>query len=225
MNKKKITILFDLDGTLIDSTEAILESFHYAFQKQGFNFTGDDEEIKSHIGYPLDIMFVALGVEKNVVMDFVDSYKENYQRISEEKTVLLDFAKESVAEAAKFARLAVVTTKTTKYTIILLKKLGIFEYFETIIGRQEVKNPKPDPEPVLTALKKMNIVPSRDVFMIGDTKLDLIAANSASISSCGVLCGYGYKKELCCYTPLVTTNALEAVNLIKSTVSKAYCKL
>ncbi len=221
MNNKNITILFDLDGTLIDSTEAILESFYYAFNKQGYNFSGDDEEIKSHIGYPLDIMFANLGIEKEKVVDFVNSYKENYQKISEEKTILLEFAKEAVEEASKFAKLAVVTTKTTKYSIPLLKNLGIFEYFEVIIGRQEVQNPKPDPEPIEVALKKMKIVPSRDVFMIGDTKLDLIAANRANVSSCGVLCGYGYKKELCCYTPYVTTNALEAVNLIKSTISKA----
>ena len=218
---KNITILFDLDGTLIDSTEAILESFHYAFKKQKFEFNGDDEEIKSHIGYPLDIMFAALGVTEDKVVSFVDSYKENYQKISEEKTVLLEFAKESVQEAFTFARLAVVTTKTTQYSIPLLKNLGIFEYFETIIGRQEVKNPKPDPEPINVALKNMNVEPSRDIFMIGDTKLDLIAANRANISSCGVLCVYGYKKELCCYTPHVVTNALEAVKLIKSTISKA----
>jgi phosphoglycolate phosphatase len=218
---KTITILFDLDGTLIDSTEAILESFYYAFEKQKFDFLGDDEEIKSHIGYPLDIMFASLGVEENKVMDFVDSYKENYQKISKEKTILLEFAKESVQEAFSFARLGVVTTKTTQYSIPLLKNLGIFEYFETIIGRQEVENPKPNPEPIEKALKNMNIKPSRDVFMIGDTKLDLIAANRANISSYGVLCGYGYKKELCCYTPNVVTNALEAVKLIKSTIFKA----
>ena len=218
---KNITILFDLDGTLIDSTEAILESFHYAFEKEKFQFNGNDEEIKSHIGYPLDIMFANLGVSEDRVTDFVNSYKENYQKISEAKTVLLDFAKESVIEAYKFARLAVVTTKTTQYSIPLLKNLGIFEYFETIIGRQEVKNPKPDPEPIEVALKNMNLEPSREVFMIGDTKLDLIAANRAGISSCGVLCGYGYKKELCCYTPYVVTNPLEAVKLIKSTISKA----
>ena len=221
MNNKNITILFDLDGTLIDSTEAILESFYYAFEKQNYNFSGDDEEIKSHIGYPLDVMFANLGIEQDKVVDFVNSYKDNYRKISEEKTILLDFAKEAVVEASKFAKLAVVTTKTTIYSIPLLKNLGIFEYFEVIIGHQEVQNPKPDPEPIEVALKKMKIVPSKDVFMIGDTKLDLIAANRANVSSCGVLCGYGYKKELCCYTPYVTTNALEAVNLIKSTIFKA----
>jgi len=218
---KNITILFDLDGTLIDSTEAILESFYYTFQKQKFEFHGDDEEIKSHIGYPLDIMFTNLGVEQKKVMDFVNSYKEYYRKISEEKTFLLDFVEEAVQEAFTFARLGVVTTKTTQYSIPLLKNLALFEYFETIIGRQEVKNPKPDPEPIQMALKNMKINPSRDVFMIGDTKLDLIAANRANISSCGVLSGYGYKKELSCYTPFVTTNTLEAVKLIKSSISKA----
>jgi len=221
VSKKNIIILFDLDGTLIDSTEAILESFHYTFKKQDFNFMGDDEEIKSHIGYPLDVMFSALGVEQNKVIDFVESYKEKYREISKEKTVLLEYAKQSVQEAAKFARLGVVTTKTTQYSIPLLKNLDLYEYFETIIGRQEVKNPKPDPEPIEVALKNMKVEASRDIFMIGDTKLDLIAANRANISSCGVLSGYGYKKELNSYTPYVTTNALEAVNLIKNIISKA----
>jgi len=220
VSKKNIIILFDLDGTLIDSTEAILESFHYTFKKQDFNFMGDDEEIKSHIGYPLDVMFSALGVEQNKVIDFVESYKEKYREISKEKTVLLEYAKQSVQEAAKFARLGVVTTKTTQYSIPLLKNLDLYEYFETIIGRQEVKNPKPDPEPIEVALKNMKVEASRDIFMIGDTKLDLIAANRANISSCGVLCGYGYKKELNSYTPYVNTNALEAVNLIKNIISK-----
>lgn len=222
---KNITILFDLDGTLIDSTEAILESFYYTFTKQKFEFNGDDEEIKSHIGYPLDIMFTNLGVEQAKVMTFVDTYKEHYRKISEEKTFLLDFAKEAVQKASTFARLAVVTTKTTQYSIPLLKNLALFEYFEIIIGRQEVKNPKPDPEPIQTALKNMKIKPSKNVFMVGDTKLDLIAANRAHISSCGVLSGYGDKKELSCYTPFVTTNTLEAIKLIESSISKAYYKL
>ena len=218
---KKTTILFDLDGTLIDSTEAILESFYYAFEKQQFNFVGDDAAIKSHIGYPLDVMFHNLGVDKDKVWDFVDSYKENYQKISEEKTKLIEGAKESVALATTFSRVGVVTTKTTEFSIKLLKTLGIWENIEVIIGRQEVENPKPSPEPVEKALKMMNILPSKDVFMIGDTKLDLIAANKAGVSSCGVLSGYGYKEELSSYTPLVVTDALEAIKLIKSTVSKA----
>ena len=221
MNKKETIILFDLDGTLIDSTEAILESFSYAFNDQNFAFTGTQEDIKNLIGYPLDIMFEKLGVNKKDASKFVNSYKENYRKISEEKTLLLENAKKAVEYASTFARLGVVTTKTTQYSIPLLKNFGIYEFFETIIGRQEVKNPKPDPEPIQKALKNLNIEANMKVFMIGDTKLDLIAANSAQVSSIGVLCGYGYKEELLKYTPHIAANSLEAINLIKSIISKA----
>jgi len=71
-------ILFDLDGTLIDSTEAILESFGVAFGSFGDNIP-DDESIKSHIGHPLDVMFVNLGVAKDRVDDYVQAYKNHYR--------------------------------------------------------------------------------------------------------------------------------------------------
>lgn len=214
MNKNK-TILFDLDGTLIDSTEAILESFYHAINIQDFNFKGSDESIKQSIGYPLDIMFEKAGVEKTRVWDFVDSYKSHYRKISEEKTVLLNNAKESVELASTFARIGVVTTKTTQYTIPLLKNLGIWDFFETIIGRQEVQNPKPHPEPVLKALKNMELKPSKNIYMIGDTKLDIIAANKAGISNVAVLCGYGKENDLKLYTNYIVEDSLEAVKIVR----------
>lgn len=209
-------ILFDLDGTLIDSTEAILASFHFAFKDQEFDFKGTNQDIEDLVGYPLDHMFGELGVKKERVWDFVDSYKSNYKKISEAQTVLLENAKESVELASSFATLGVVTTKTTLYSIPLLKNFGIWEQFETIIGRQEVENPKPHPEPIFKACEALKVEPSSDVFIIGDTKLDLIAANEAGIRSVAVLSGYGNKEELSSFTPYVTNDALGAVELIKS---------
>ncbi len=221
MKNKNITILFDLDGTLIDSTEAIIASFHYAFSDQNFQYEKEDSEIIKLIGYPLDHMFRELGVDKDKIWDFVDSYKENYRQISQEQTLLLQNAKASVELAASFATLGVVTTKTTLYSIPLLENFGIRNYFDTIIGRQEVENPKPHPEPILKACERLQIFPSKDIFMIGDTKLDLIASNEAGISSIGVLCGYGSKKELQPFTPHVCKDSLEAVKLVQELYSKA----
>ena len=145
---------------------------------------------------------------------FVDSYKIHYRKISQEKTTLLPDALEAVKEASKIARLGIVTTKTTQYSIPLLENFGLLKYFETIIGRQEVTNPKPHPEPILTALKNLNVKANLKCYIIGDTKLDLIAGNEAKISSVGVLCGYGYEDELKKYTHLIATNSLDAVKLI-----------
>lgn len=216
MNKETI-ILFDLDGTLIDSTDAILASFNNSFKELNFNFQGNDQDIKNLIGYPLDVMYVNLGVEDERKWEFVDTYKNHYKKISKEQTYLLENAIEAVQEAASFARVSVVTTKTRKYTMPLLENLNIVNHFEVITGRENVENPKPHPEPILTTLEQMNYDKNlHNVWMIGDTKLDLIAANDAKINSVGVLCGYGEENELKNYTSHIQNTAFEAVKHIKS---------
>lgn len=216
MEKNKI-IFFDLDGTLIDSTEAIVSTFYHSFKELGFDFNGDDETIKSLIGYPLDIMYKELGVDESKVWDFVDSYKNRYRVISKEQTVLLENAYEAVYEASLFARVSVVTTKTRMFTIPLLEHFNIAQFFEVVTGRENVQNPKPHPEPILITLEQMNYDKNKhSVWMIGDTKLDLIAANDANVNSIGVLCGYGDKEELLKYTNIIKSNALDAINHIKT---------
>jgi len=205
-------ILFDLDGTLIDSTEAILESFMVAFQT--FDTTvPPDEAIKAQIGHPLDAMFLTLGVEKSKVWEYVDAYKMHYRKISCAKTVLLPNAREAVMLARKYATLGVVTTKTAKYSIELLEHMGLMQYFDVLIGREDVEHPKPHPEPIIKALSKLQ----RDTtkyWMIGDTPMDLLAAKAANINSVAVTCGYADEDTLCQYTDNVSQTALEAVKFI-----------
>ncbi len=208
-------ILFDLDGTLIDSTEAIVSTFHHAFKEMNYDFKGTDKDIMDLIGHPLDIMFLDLGIDEDVVWDFVHAYKERYRKISTEKTLLLCDAIETLEYASKFARLSVVTTKTGAYTIPLLEHFGILKYFEIITGREHVENPKPHPEPILITLDQMKIGKTSNIWMIGDTQLDILAANSAGVNSVGVLCGYGSEDDLKQYTSFISKNSLEAVKLIK----------
>ena len=207
-------ILFDLDGTLIDSTDAILESFHHTFEVHNFPHASD-KEIKALIGYPLDLMYLNLGIEKEQVWDFVDTYKKHYRKISTEQTYLLDFAKEGVIKASEFASLAIVTTKTASYSTALMEHFGLMNYFEVLIGREDVQNPKPHAEPILKAMQSF-YTEGKEIWMIGDTKLDLISAKNAGVNSIGVLSGYDDLKTIQEHTDVIFNNALEAVNFLKN---------
>ncbi|MDD3475651.1 MAG: HAD family hydrolase [Sulfurimonas sp.] len=201
-------ILFDLDGTLIDSTDAILESFHHSFSKHGHECK-KDKDIKALIGYPLDIMFENLGIEKKEIWDMVATYKERYREISTQKTELLKNAREAVLLAKKFATLGIVTTKTAQYSKELMQHFDLMQYFEVLIGREDVQNPKPHAEPILKALDKMD-TKNREIWMIGDTKLDIIAAKNANINSIAVLSGYDDLETLKKFTNVIFNDALEA---------------
>ncbi len=201
-------ILFDLDGTLIDSTEAILESFHHSFDRHGYE-SKKDEEIKALIGYPLDIMYENLGVDSKEIWDLVATYKEHYRDISTQKTELLKNAQEAVLLAKEFATLGIVTTKTAQYSKLLMEHFDLMQYFEVLIGREDVQNPKPNAEPILKALEKMD-TKDREIWMIGDTKLDLIAAKNANVNSIAVLSGYDNLETLKKFTNVILNDALEA---------------
>ncbi len=207
-------ILFDLDGTLIDSTEAIIESFSNSFKKFGL-LPPKEEDILVQIGHPLFDMFVNLGISKEEAQKFVAAYKENYRKIHTKKTKLLPKAKEAVKLAYNSgAKLGVVTTKTGKYSIELLEHFNLMNYFDVLIGSEDVKKHKPNPEPINKALKLLNVTPSNNVYMIGDTCMDMIAAKRAGIGAVGVEFKYTPKEELLKCVKMVKSGVFEAVSNI-----------
>ncbi len=207
-----MTILFDLDGTLIDSTEAILESFHNSFDVYKHPHPSD-EVIKSLIGHPLDSMYLDIGIEEGLVWDFVRTYKEHYQKIYMDKTVLLDYAEEAVHEAKKIASLGIVTTKTGLYSRLLMEHFGLMDAFDVLIGREDVTNPKPHPEPIEKALSLMNCH-KEECWMVGDTRLDIASAQRAGVKSVAVTSGYDKMDELLTLTEIIEENAFKAVEYI-----------
>lgn len=209
MNK---TILFDLDGTLIDSTDAILNSFQGAFKALGLT-SKNNEEIKNLIGYPLEQMFRMLYPDKvNLSKEFALAYCEIYAQIYLEQTTLLPKAKEALELGSEIADLGIVTTKGGKFTPILLDYLGVKKFFKTLITLEDVINPKPSSEPIILALKRLNKT-QENAYMIGDTILDIQAAISANITPLALACGYGNENELKAYS-MVFLNAYEAVSYI-----------
>ena len=207
-------ILFDLDGTLIDSSEAIFESFYHSFDSHKHP-RPPLAMIHSLVGLPLEDMFMALGVKENIPQ-FIQTYKEHYRTISIPKTRLLPDAFEAVNLASEFASLGVVTTKTGRYSKELLEAFGILEKFNIVIGREDVVNPKPDKEPILKALNYFQEESYNDVWMIGDTCLDIEASNNANINSIALLGGHGLEGDLRQCSKIICHNSLEAIKYLKS---------
>jgi len=210
---EKMIILFDLDGTLIDSTEAILESFYHSIHSHGEIDELNDEMITSQIGHTLETMFAGVGVKSENIAHHVRTYKLHYRDISRAKTFMLPNAIQAIQEASKFARLGIVTTKTGHYSRELMEHFEVMDYFEVLIGFENVTNPKPHPEPILTALSQMNS-DKENVWMIGDTRLDLEASVRAGIDAIGVLSGYDNFEQLSTFDFVIQENVLDAVRTI-----------
>jgi len=215
----KPVILFDLDGTVIDSTEAILEGFRVAFETFGEKVPSN-EAIANEIGHTLEDMFLTLGVSQDKVDAYVYTYKMHYRLISCQKTVLLDGAREAIEEASRFATLGVVTTKTGEYSIVLLEHMGLMHYFSVLIGREHVKYPKPHKEPILKALAKLEH-DRNNTWMIGDTCMDIDSAKNAGVKSVAVTSGYATHSMLQKCATYTCKNVLEAVKHIKKS-DKSY---
>ncbi|MBZ7931931.1 MULTISPECIES: HAD family hydrolase [Campylobacter] len=205
----KYTILFDLDGTLIDSTNAILNSFKDALKILNLDIK-EDIKIKNLIGYPLKNMFTMLYPDYfNLIDEFVKIYRECYSKIYLEQTTLLPKVDQALHLAYNFADLGIVTTKGGTFTPILLESLNIKKFFKTLITLDDVKNPKPDAEPILLALNRLNKT-QENAYMIGDTILDIQASLAANITPIALSCGYGDEDELKKYSQIFP-NAYEAI--------------
>lgn len=206
-------ILFDLDGTLIDSTEAILESFYHSLRMHALGLKVNDTMITEQIGHPLSVMFSGVGVPEDLVEEHIAAYKLHYRTIACEKTVLLPSAREAIEEALKIARLGIVTTKTALYSRELMEHFGVMSHFDVLIGFEDVQNLKPHPEPIYKAIERMNGADAA-VWMIGDTRLDIEASNRAGVNCVAVTTGYDNEEQLRTLTDIIKPDALEAVRYI-----------
>lgn len=202
-------LLFDLDGTLLDSIDGIYASFSYAC-----GLPISLEELRSLIGLPLVEMFARVGFSEGEAHSRALRYKNHYRSIYLQKTKLLPNVIKALIMAKGFAHLGVVTTKTALYSKHILQHFGILQFFHVVIGSEDVENPKPHAEPILKALHSMPIAPRERVFMIGDTIYDLEAARNAGVNAIWVRCGYGEGLDSCAM--MSADSVYEAVRVLRA---------
>jgi haloacid dehalogenase superfamily, subfamily IA, variant 3 with third motif having DD or ED/haloacid dehalogenase superfamily, subfamily IA, variant 1 with third motif having Dx(3-4)D or Dx(3-4)E len=196
MTAKIRTVLFDLDGTIIDTNELIIESFLHALQgivPEGFG----REHIIPSMGLPLVTQLQQFSGREQVD-DLARSYREYNLLRHDEMVTLFPGVGEVVPKLyAAGIRLGIVTTKMKPSTERALKLLGIYDYMEAIVTLDDVEHAKPHPEPVLKAIEALGADPETTI-MVGDSKVDIESARNAGAIPVGVawsLKGEGILKD------------------------------
>lgn len=173
-------LLFDLDGTILDTNEIILRTFEYTL-KEGLNYEVKRSELLKIFGEPLQKQMTCFCPER--ADELCKMYRDYYALHHTEWTRAFPGVQETLAMLKKeHIPMGVVTNKYRTPTEIALKEYGLMPYIDHIISGDEVQNTKPHPEPLLRGMELMHAIPETTL-MIGDSPLDLEAAQRAGIQS------------------------------------------
>lgn len=192
------TILFDLDGTLIDTNELIIASFTHTL-KEHSETPYSREQILSFIGPPLYDSLAKVAPDNVEAM--VATYRE-HNLANHDKYVT---AYPTVVDTIKTLKengyqLGIVTTKMRDTALLGLKLTGMEDAFDVVIGLDDVTNAKPHPEPIIKALTQLNANPVNAI-MVGDNYHDIEAGQNAGIKTAGVAWSIKGKEVLATYKP------------------------
>lgn len=176
--------LFDLDGTLINTIDLIVECFHHSLDYIA-QLKLPEEQIRSHVGLPLLEQFkVYLGHLPNI--DYQDVMREHldYQlKHWNEKIFVYEGITKLLATLKKDgAKLAIVTSRRMQTAELYTKELGLYDYFEFLATPECTQDHKPSPEPALYTLKRLNANPVNSLF-IGDSIFDIECGHHAGIDT------------------------------------------
>lgn len=170
------SFLFDLDGTLIDSTDLIISAFRTSVREVAGMHIREDQVLE-HWGLPLQDMMDHLGVPNST--EAVDYYRRHYP--FGQRTELFDGVRPLLSSLArKQHSMALVTTKNKKDAVMHLREHDIEGLFEVVIASDDVKNLKPHREPVIAALNMLDCGPDEAV-MVGDSPADIRAGRNAGV--------------------------------------------
>lgn len=193
-------VLFDLDGTLIDSITLILGSMRHAFAKCGRAVPSDDEWLTG-VGIPLRTMFQRYGSDDVEIDRLIAAYREHQLANHDGLVRCYDEVPQTLAALQRAGHpLAVVTSKGDLLARRGLELVGIAGHFETIVSCDSCTRHKPHPEPVLTALERLGYEPDEALF-VGDSVHDIEAGNAAGVETVAALWGPFSREQLALARP------------------------
>ena len=213
-SSRPTAVLFDLDGTLVDTIALLLASMRHAFDTCGTARVPTDAEWIAGIGTPLVAQLRAFAATDAEVDRLVAAYR-SYQRVHHDA---MTRAYEGIVPLVERLRagghpLGIVTSKANDIAERTLAHVGLLAPMDVVIGADSVARHKPDPEPVRVALERLGVAPADAVF-VGDSPHDVASGNAAGVRTIGVLWGPFSRETLAAVRPtriVETVAELEAV--------------
>jgi len=184
-------LIFDLDGTLIDSTRDLTASVQFLQRQLGAQVSSE-ADVASFIGDGVvRLLQRALpGLEGRALTDAVARFKRYYHVHSLDHTRLYPGVAEMLYRF-RDKKLAVVTNKPERISRRILGSLGVLSRFRVVLGGDSMRSKKPDPEAILFVLKTMQILEPRSAVVVGDSSNDVRAGRTAGTLTCGILSNIG----------------------------------
>ncbi|MEK5035326.1 pyrophosphatase PpaX [Paenibacillus sp. FSL R7-0302] len=179
-------VLFDLDGTIVNTNELIINSFMHALKENNLPAL-TREQIIPLMGTTLQQQLGAFsGLEPKDIGVLERSYRSYNNAHHDELVRAFPHVNETMEELQRQGiKLGVVTTKIRPTTLKALEMFDLLKYMETIVTVNDVTHPKPHPEPVLTAVANLGVDPAKTL-MVGDSAVDIQSAKAAGVRVAGV---------------------------------------
>lgn len=187
-NKIEI-VLFDLDGTLLDTRRLIFASFIYTFEKYFPDHVLSDEELESFFGPTLETSFKRYESDPEKVKEMIDYYRAFNLAQHDNYVKPFEGCKDLIKTLHKKGyKIGIVSSKRRDALTLGVDLAGIGDYIDTTVCGDEVSAPKPDPEGINVAISKLTRNANLNkVLYVGDHPSDILAAKAAGVKSCGVM--------------------------------------
>jgi pyrophosphatase PpaX len=204
--QRPFAVLFDLDGTLIDSIGLLLECVHHTFE--GRTPAPTDDEWITGIGTPLRKQLAAYTTDDDEIEELANRYRIYQREHHDRMTCAFPGVTETLDLLERRGHpMGIVTSKSNEMMDRGLEWVGIMRHMKTRIGMDNAKKHKPDPFPVLMALEELGYSPDEAVF-VGDSPHDIASGNAAGVISIAALWGPFTREQL---TPLKPARMIESI--------------